>query len=172
MIGDFEDGKVTFKYNNSPRAKEYTYSASNMDELATKLRVEREKTAQEINTEKTKATKARSFAQTQPGTGNYSTESQKYTVPYEPKARGQVTYNEVKTLKDNINAGHVDGNYVSNLMESKSKLNYRSQYMRYTQDSKTYDNIHRMHHALINSDYKTAQRLIDTIEADDKRRRK
>lgn len=39
VIGQFQDGKVTFKFKDSPRSQEYTYNADNYEQLADRLRI-------------------------------------------------------------------------------------------------------------------------------------
>jgi hypothetical protein len=88
-----------------------------------------------------------------------------------PCARGQISKTDAGQLYKANKNGDVNAKpeLVSELYDQTSEP-LRFATSRYQQDSAYYDNVSHLTHSLLNKDYKTAQALIDNIEADNIKR--
>lgn len=97
----------------------------------------------------------------------YYESSKSYTVDYQPYARGQISKTDAGQLYKAVKNDAVVAKpeLVSELYDGAQKP-IRMSSERYAQDSRYYDNVYHLTHALLNNDYGTAQLIINSIEKD------
>lgn len=99
--------------------------------------------------------------------GAYSAASENYTVDYEANRRGQITKTDAGQVYKAVKNGDIEAKpeLVKDLY-NQVNADYRFASERYTQDYKYYDQVEMLTHSLLNSDYSTAQMLVNEIERD------
>lgn len=97
----------------------------------------------------------------------YLANSQNYTVPYEPYARGQISKTDAGQLYKAVKNGDVVAKpeLVSEFYDATNAY-VGTASARYTQDPIYYDNVQFLTHSLLNKDYSTAQKFINEIQSD------